>query len=189
MKEINAYTAEVFRRSEQRIRQRKRTRNRLFALCIPFCLIALVSSALLLPGKMRTKNESAESHLSGVDQELASPYAAVMILGDDAHSEKVTEQAAVAKAFAEIHSLFAAVDAADQNADVNFVAEDKNGEDARPDSISKGNGYTIIFTTEAGTETVYTLSGNMLLNNETNETIFLSDAQLARLMTALGISE
>ena len=49
MRELDECTAEVFRRSEKRIEQRRRTHIRILALCIPFCLIAAVWS--ILPGR------------------------------------------------------------------------------------------------------------------------------------------
>ena len=52
MREINECTAEVFRRSEKRIKERKRNRNRLLAFCIPLCLIVTVWSIMIPPAMM-----------------------------------------------------------------------------------------------------------------------------------------
>ncbi len=63
MRELNECTAEVFRRSEKRIKERKRNRNRILALCIPFCLIVTVWSVMIRPAMMPTKqanNSAAE---------------------------------------------------------------------------------------------------------------------------------
>ncbi|MDE5995971.1 MAG: hypothetical protein K2G56_03545 [Eubacterium sp.] len=39
MRELNECTAEVFRRSEKRIKKHRRIRNRVLAVCIPLCLV------------------------------------------------------------------------------------------------------------------------------------------------------
>ena len=52
MRKLKECTAEVFRRSEQRIRERRRKRNRVLALCVPVILIAAVWSAMSLPAVM-----------------------------------------------------------------------------------------------------------------------------------------
>ncbi|MBE6608913.1 MAG: hypothetical protein E7633_10220 [Ruminococcaceae bacterium] len=56
MREITECTAEVFRRSENRIKERKRNRNRILAMCIPLCLILTVFSATLLQGMIPAGN-------------------------------------------------------------------------------------------------------------------------------------
>jgi len=73
MKEINEYTAEVFRRSENRIKKRKRKRNRILAICIPLCLALIVSCFAALPamkdkapqgeGLLNTDSEGSENDL------------------------------------------------------------------------------------------------------------------------------
>lgn len=50
MRELNECTAEVFRRSEKRIKERRRTRNRVLICCIPLCLIITIWSVTILPG-------------------------------------------------------------------------------------------------------------------------------------------
>ena len=42
MRSFEERKAEVFRRSENRIKERKRNRNRILAMCIPICLVITV---------------------------------------------------------------------------------------------------------------------------------------------------
>ena len=49
MRELNDCTAEVFRRSEKRIKERRRARKRVLAVCIPLCLIITLWSVSILP--------------------------------------------------------------------------------------------------------------------------------------------
>lgn len=50
MREIKECTAEVFRRSEKRIKERTKKRNRILAACVPFCLILAVFSFVTFSG-------------------------------------------------------------------------------------------------------------------------------------------
>lgn len=56
MREINEITAEVFRRSDKRIKERKRNRNRIIMCCIPFLICITVFSVAILPAMMPTKD-------------------------------------------------------------------------------------------------------------------------------------
>ena len=49
MKGLNEYKAEIFRRSESRIKERRRNRNRVLTVCIPLCLILVLIPAAVLP--------------------------------------------------------------------------------------------------------------------------------------------
>ena len=59
MREINECTAEVFRRSENRIKERKKNRNRILAMCIPLCLIITIFSVAMIPGILPVGMDSA----------------------------------------------------------------------------------------------------------------------------------
>ena len=52
MRNLNECQAEVFRRSEKRIKERKRNRNRILAMCIPLCLIITIFSVAMIPGML-----------------------------------------------------------------------------------------------------------------------------------------
>ena len=52
MRELNECKAEVFRRSDNRIKERRRSRNRILALCVPLCLVLTIFSVMMLPGML-----------------------------------------------------------------------------------------------------------------------------------------
>ncbi len=49
MRHLEDCKAEVFRRSEERIKERKRTRNRMMACCIPLCLLLVAGGVYIRP--------------------------------------------------------------------------------------------------------------------------------------------
>lgn len=197
MRELNECTAEVFRRGEKRIRERRRNRNRVLAVCIPICLIAAAWSVKGLPTVMLDRETSDYAQMVGdVNGSFFCPYTAVEIqevgLFPEEHYGKMTDRLAVAEMFRAIHSLFADAGTNDGNISENFQASESFPADADnvdhfpTESTSK---YTITFTTEEGSQAVYHLSENTLVNVSTNETIFLSDAQADGLMAVLGLAE
>lgn len=52
MRELNECKAEVFRRSDNRIKERRRKFNRVLALCVPLCLILTIFSVTILPAML-----------------------------------------------------------------------------------------------------------------------------------------
>ena len=65
MRELDECTAEVFRRSEKRIKERRRKRNRVLALCIPVCLIAALYPLMRISALMPAGNTSERAPVSG----------------------------------------------------------------------------------------------------------------------------
>lgn len=205
MRELNECTQEVFRRSEQRIKERRRTRSRVLALCIPVCLIVTVWSAAVLPSMMpdlHTVYSQAEGEMAGSAPESPfCPYAAVEIqaagMFPEEHNGKVTDRLTVAEIFDAVNSFFADADGNNQDGSENLqysdnlpAAEDSAGDcQSKPASTNRWKVCTITFTAEDGSQVVYHLSGNALVNVSTNETVFLSDGQATGLMAVLGISE
>ena len=76
MRELNECTAEVFHRGEQRLKARRKRRNRVLALCIPICLIAAVWSVRSLPEMLPTGESSGHGPFIGEEAEHAAGSAA-----------------------------------------------------------------------------------------------------------------
>ena len=82
MRELDECTAEVFRRGEQRLKERRRKRARVLALCVPVCLIAALYSvmrfsALMPTGELGNRAPVSEEAAGSVPESLADPYATV----------------------------------------------------------------------------------------------------------------
>ena len=198
MRELNECTAEVFRRSEKRIKERARNRNRILALCIPVCLIVTVWSVMISPALIPVSETSdhapADGQMNGnAPGSLACPYTAVEIqpagLFPEEHYGKVTDKEAVAEMFRAIHLLFADAAGNGLNSIENLPATEDTANQNLTGSAGKWKVCTITFTTEDGSQAVYHLSEDTLVNVSTNERVFLSAAQAAGLMAVLGISE
>ena len=195
MRDLDECTAEVFRRSEKRIRDRRRNRSRVLAVCIPICLIAAVWSVTVFPGRtpeLETSNyaQSVWETTGDADRDLV--YIAFEIQDAGVYPEerdgKVTDPAVVDEMFRTIHSLFADP-GGNLPACENFPATEDNPCYDQAESTNTRKVYTITFTAEDGLQTVYILRENTLVDVNEDKTIFLSDAQTVELMAVLGILE
>lgn len=198
MRDLDECTAEVFRRSEKRIRDRRRNRNLVLALCIPACLIVTVWSAMSLPAMLPAMETSDSAQLAGEaigDAEMNStcPYIEVEIRDanpiPEEHHNRMTDTAAVAEMFHTIQSLFADAEGDGHANGESFTAEEEPAANDLTDAANKQTNHVIIFTAEDGSRAVYHLMDHSLVDVSTHETVFLSDAQMAELLADLGISE
>lgn len=91
MRNLEECTAEVFRRGGQRIKERRKKRRRVLALCIPICLIAAVWSAMGLPAMTRTGEAAGNrSPLLGEEAEKAQGDSAGPGAGTDGFAFSLT---------------------------------------------------------------------------------------------------
>lgn len=207
MRNFEERKAEIFRRSEERIKERERIRRATIVSCASLAVCVTVFSAALLPG-MPTKKEAAqldgnaaeigdvadigthgtsnaaESELTGsAEQSLVCIYklAEISSADDETMSYRRIEDAddivQIWFLLSEDTDLFSSVT---PKPDMSDQASHKD--ETRSDEIS----YTITLTTHDGETEVYTLVGNTLTDGNGN-TAVLGDEQLDALTAALGI--
>ncbi len=198
MREINECTAEVFRRSEKRIKERKRNRNRILALCIPLCLIVTVWSIMILPAMMpanKSNNSAGEGMdmMGGVDgTDAAFVRVEVMSTGTATQSTILKDDVdEVAQIYYTVQSSFVSSGGGNKES-VNEEAEDdaltENKDYSQSGTTNLSSGFRIIFTTENGTQTIYSLSGDKLINETTKQETTLTEDQRSNLLDMLGLT-
>lgn len=198
MREINECTAEVFRRSEKRIKERKRNRNRILALCIPLCLIITVWSVMILPAMLpasKSDNNVGEAMdaIGSVDgTEATFVRVEVMSNGTATQPSVLKEDATeVAQIYYTVQSSFVSSGGGNKES-VNEEAEDdaltENKDYSQSGTTNLSSGFRIIFTTENGTQTIYSLSGDKLINETTKQETTLTEDQRSNLLDMLGLT-
>ena len=198
MREINECTAEVFRRSEKRIKERKRNRNRILAFCIPLCLIVTVWSIMILPAIMpanKSDNNAGEGMdiIGSVDgTDTAFVRVEVMSSGTATQSTILKDDAdEVAQIYYTVQSSFVNSGGGNKES-VNEEAEDdalrENKDYSQSGTTNLSSGFRIIFTTENGAQTIYSLSGDKLINETTKQETILTEDQRSNLMNMLGLT-
>lgn len=198
MREINECTAEVFRRSEKRIKERKRNRNRILAFCIPLCLIVTVWSIMILPAMMpasKSDNSAGEGMdiMGSVDgTDAAFVRVEIMSIGTATQSTILKDDAAeVAQIYYTVQSSFVNSGGGNKES-VNEEAEDDaltgNKDYSQSGTTNLSSRFRIIFTTENGAQTIYSLSGDKLINETTKQETILTEDQRSNLMNMLGLT-
>ncbi len=191
MREINECTAEVFRRSEKIIKQRKKRRQHILMACIPLVLCITVFSAFVLPAMMPAgstdKNaapESSNEQFSGVmgeDGEVILFAGSVEVTGNGiSHSYTSVED--VQSIMGLLNGIVAVPETDDTE---DFVTNEST--DTSRDEAHEENGYQIVVKRSDGTITEYLLLGTMLIDQATQQTFHMDEETYFELKDALGI--
>ena len=199
MREINECTAEVFRRSEKRIKERKRNRNRILALCIPLCLIVTVWSVMILPAMLpasKSDNSAGEGMdiMGSVDgTEAAFVRVEVMSTGTATQSSVLKDDAAeVAQIYYTVQSSFVNSgggnkESANEKPEDDALTEE-NKDYSQSGTTNLSSGFRIIFTAENGIQKIFSLDGDKLINETTKQETILTEDQRSNLLNMLGLT-
>ena len=198
MRNFEERKAEVFRRSENRIKERKRNRNRILAFCVPLCLIVTVWSIMILPAMMpasKSNNSAGEGMdiMGSVDgTDAAFVRVEIMSIGTATQSTIQKDDATeVAQIYSTLQSSFVNSGGGNKES-VNEEAEDdaltENKDYSQSGTTNLSSGFRIIFTTENGAQTIYSLSGDKLINETTKQETILTEDQRSNLMNMLGLT-
>lgn len=192
MKNLDAYKAEIFRRSEVKIKKRRQNRKRLLLCCIPVCLCAVIGTVVLLQNgdnaetEMATQDIRQENVTESVMASTTAPFRSVQIHGLG-ETRLVEDRAKVGKLYQAITDRYAAADA---NATENKIEAYSFGEDhtgtmgIRTSSVP---GYEIQFTTDSGDTRCFSfwLDGWLMENGDLDKSVFLSPEQVEKLKALL----
>ena len=190
MRDLEQYKAEVFRRSEKKILERRKKRKRVVALCIPLALCVTVCLAALLPA-MGDRKKSADRECgsnAAPENSYVCTYQEVVIqkLGDNGGSRRVMLPEEATRIFEAVYIL-------DPSIDTGYEQMETAGTEDPGDTIY-GNGegqtgYAITFFGVDGTQVCYVLEEDTLYNVTRDIIIPLTPAQGEALRAALGIEE
>lgn len=202
MRNLEDCKAEVFRRSEERIKERKKARKRVLACCIPLCLL-LVAGGLYLRPLMEPVDHMAgtnarptpvpDRELGGLDgvttgsvsPESAPYYTYVEITdrtGASEVSRKITDEAMLGALSGFMMTYFELPGAKESIAD---EMNGKNSDEMEYELRVKygleedAEDYKLVFRNFTGKEFVFLLYGNVLIYDRTDCGVTLSDAQFS----------
>lgn len=206
MRNLDECKAEIFRLGEEKIKERKKRRKLALSACIPLCLCLVVCSFAFLPE--RIKNFSAASpqespNLKGDEYtgETAIVYlqAEIKGFGDAADVYNQVDEANKINHIAELieryyskynnynngslaGTYYPDIDYGDGNSAPPQSSE-PTYQAAKPEN--QQSGYIITFKTATDYKAEYSLSGNILKNNSTNERVFLTSSERTQLLFEL----
>ena len=197
MKEIHEYTAEVFHRSEKRIKARRQRRNRILITCIPVVLCLTICGTILLPGVTPTGNSDPKNGVEAMEGMGNSEYTSL-----SASIAKITVSAnGVSKTCTDTEKFALILDRLQypdlelpESNGIPGEGDSDNGMDYKEITDQSGalsdfsvTVYTITLYPHEGDVTQYALSGNTLKNLTANETHTLSQKQADELLKILEL--
>lgn len=195
MRNFEERKAEIFLRSEKRIKQRKRKRKQLLAFCIPVCLLGIISIALI-PALPFVSDDTAYENNAPVsdneviaDKDALTENAQAFVLLEIKELSGQSQQYYTITDTKQINNIFAKLDAIVSSYvsldDISGEFSDSSAEDTQSNTLKNKGGYIITITSSDGSERTFTLTDNILSDSRHNIEIELSVAQLTELKSAL----
>lgn len=187
MRDFEQRKAEIFRRSEERLTQRKR-RRRMIISCVPIVICIAVLSVFKLPDIELGGGKSApDAYNPTVSTEK---YISVRIQGkgeNSGYSKVIEDHETIEK----IVNSIAGVESEKNSTESSEPTENKSAgkpqdavAGASPSKKEEDSGYTITIAASDGSERVYTISDD-ILTDEKNTRIFLTDEQFSEIVSLL----
>ncbi len=211
MKDLNEYKAEIFRRSEERILKRiekKKKRNKLlFSLCLPLCLVVIISSVMLLPSLVGDNSEFYEEDKSigdaggatATESAIQSYIYADISFGTVENKisrindpEKINELSELIRcAYADSYLWY---DITERSDEYKGKVDDQDGSemyDIEDESISESqiDRCTITLTAADGYQKIIVIKGNNICDPELDIDVNLKEKRLEELKELLGSND
>ena len=173
MRSFEERKAEVFRRSENRIKERRKARSRALAVCIPLCLIITVWSVVVLPAMLPVNNKNSGATAERAEDISGAAYSQNEYVRIETKNSATKDQTAVLKDDpAEIAGVYRLVQSMLNNIvqTGEHKAEDQEGQQTSgSDTYDAAPVYMIIFTAAGGDQTCYMLNDHILIDNATKK--------------------
>ena len=197
MRNFEERKAEVFRRSEKRIKERKQRRNHLIMACLPLVLCITILGAFLFTGGTPEDPGFNGAAGGGLTEEkfesLSCPIAKITITGGN-FSQTYREVEDLLLISDQLYSYGLRGNETNGTTDDSIAAEGddrkENADDIYGNITDHSNvAYTITLVTHEGVKTEYRLVGKTLENLTTKQTYHLSQTQVNELYELLGIPQ
>ena len=191
MRDLKECQAEVFRRSEKRIKERKRRRNHILMVCIPVALCVSLFSVLNLPDMMSTGSSdfaAPEMYANGLTEDmlgsLSCTVSEITVTGSG-FSQSYTDLDQILR----ISNQLYACETRGWGDGNSEVADDEDGSEniSSVTADSATAGYRITLVMHEGENARYLLAGNTLKNLLTDRSYTLTQIQVYELYDLLGI--
>ena len=195
MRNFEERKAEVFRRSEKRIKERKQRRNHILMACIPLVLCITLLGAFLFPGATPEDPRFNGSAGGGLTEEkfesLSCPIAKITVTGAN-FSQTYKEVEDLLLISDQLYSYGSRGSETNGTTDDGIASEGEdrkeNADDVSGSVADSANiAYSITLITHEGVKTEYRLAGKTLENLTTKQTYHLSQTQVNELYELLGI--
>ena len=197
MRELHECQAEVFRRSEKRIKERKQRRRRILMTCIPLVLCLTIFGTFLFPqlnNNMQAPEGMPESETQAAmgqdeNQSMTCSIVEIKVSGNGV-SIQYTDVADLLLISDQLNTYGTRAPETSGTTNEDGSDRSENADDVVGGVADSANAaYTITLVTHEGEKTEYQLIGNTLLNQTTNQAYTLTYEQAKELREMLGIPQ
>ena len=190
MRNLNECQAEVFRRSEKRIKERKQRRNHLIMACLPLVLCITILGAFLFPqlDGLKQAPESSNEQFSGAmgTDTMGGVFNGSVEVSGNGITSYHSKEADVQKIIGLINGIVAIPETEkDGNEGNDLITNESNSTEQKNDPEEKG--YTIRVKRSDGSKVEYLLVGSILIDQTTKQEYAVSKDTLKDLKNVLGI--
>ena len=189
MRELHECQAEVFRRSEKRIKERKQRRNHMFMACIPLVLCLTIFGAFLFPqmDDFKQAPESSNEQFSGAmgKDEVGGLFAGSVEVSGNGVSSYFTSAENVQGIMRLINGIVAVPETNDGDDLRDYITDESTSTDANENY--QENCYKIVIKRSDGNSTEYLIVGSVLIDQATQQEYPVKEDTMKDLKDALGI--
>ena len=189
MRNFEERKAEVFRRSEKRIKERKQRRNHILMTCIPLVLCLTIFGAFLFPqmDDLKQAPESSNEQFSGAmgTDEVGGLFAGSVEVSGNGVSSYYTSVENVQGIMRLINGIEAVPETNDGDDLRDYITDESTSTDKNENY--QENCYKIVVHRSDGTSTEYLLVGSRLIDQNTQQEFPVSEDTMKDLKNALGI--
>ena len=189
MRELHECQAEVFRRSEKRIKERKQRRNHILMTCIPLVLCLTIFGAFLFPqlDDFKQAPESSNEQFSGAmgKDEIGGLFTGSVEVSGNGVSSYYASVENVQGIMRLINGIVAVPETNDGDDLRDYITDESTSTDANENY--QENCYKIVVHRSDGTSTEYLLVGSRLIDQNTQQEFSVSEDTMKDLKNALGI--
>ena len=190
MRNFEERKAEVFRRSEKRIKERKQRRNHMLMACIPLVLCLTIFGAFLFPQMddfkqaPESNNEHYFSEAMGTEADGGLFAGSVEVSGNGVSSYYTSVENV--QGIMRLINGIVAVPETNYGDDLrDYITDESTSTDANENY--QENCYKIVVHRSDGTSTEYLLVGSRLIDQNTQQEFPVSEDTMKDLKNALGI--
>ena len=189
MRNFEERKAEVFRRSEKRIKERKQRRNHILMTCIPLVLCLTIFGAFLFPqmDDLKQAPESSNEQFSGAmgTDEVGGLFAGSVEVSGNGVSSYYTSVENVQGIMRLINGIVAVPETNDGDDLRDYITDESTSTDKNENY--QESCYKIVVKRSDKTSTEYLLVGSVLIDQTTQQEYPVREDTMKDLKNALGI--
>lgn len=193
MRSLDECKAEIFHRSEVKIKQRKQMRNRIVAVCLPLCLCVGAVAAWGV-GQQKGALDTAENmalapeSLYAQKDELMPAESENTSFGSKSENTPVFVRTVTVNGAEPVWEQGDQISPAQQLARLQELCENGSNVPVKQDPAETEQ-HRIVFTMSDDSQMVYILAGNALTEESNGKKVTLTQTELQELKLVLGFEQ